>query len=171
MSKKVHINKKLSSKKILELLNDNEDLEEITCPKSIYCKISPKYIEALSELNILVIEGRKKTKSKYSEEVADKIITLIKNGKKPKQLFQETKIPKSAIYNIIRQYNKNNPTAPIKLKQGYQKKYTEQETKKVIEMYESGFKAKEISEKLNIPIRTIYRYIKKERNNILKNRK
>jgi len=50
----VYVNEQLSSRKIMEILDSNPDLEKITCPISIYTRISKKYMDALRELNIEV---------------------------------------------------------------------------------------------------------------------
>ena len=42
MSSKVHVNKPLSSKLIIEILDENPDLEEINCPLSLYERTSER---------------------------------------------------------------------------------------------------------------------------------
>lgn len=171
MSKKVHISEKLTSKKILEILNENEDLKEITCPKSLFDNISPKYIEALSELNIVIKEEYNyKKESKYSINTQNEIMELIKKGNSVKEISDQKKIPEKTVYWIISKNNSknkkknNNNGSLVKLKKP-PTKYSFDELNKIIEMYQNGFSPKEISEKLDITIRTVYRHIKKNKKN------
>ncbi|MGL6298137.1 MAG: helix-turn-helix domain-containing protein [Methanobacteriaceae archaeon] len=180
MSKKVHISEKLTSKKILEILNENEDLEEITCPKSLFDNISPKYIEALSELNIVIKEEYNyKKESKYCINTQNEIMELIKKGNSVKEISDQKKIPEKTVYWLINKNNSknkknknnnknsddtNNNGSVVKLKKA-PSKYSFDELNKIIEMYQNGFSPKEISEKLDINIRTVYRHIKKNKKN------
>ena len=40
MSSKIHVNKTLTSRLIIEILDNNPDLEEIECPQSLYERTS-----------------------------------------------------------------------------------------------------------------------------------
>ena len=72
MSSKVHVNKPLSSKLIIEILDENPDLEEINCPLSLYERTSEVYLDALGELGITIniIESRGRPK-KYDDDLKD----------------------------------------------------------------------------------------------------
>jgi len=50
----VHISTSLGSKKIMELIDKYPNLKIVTCPKSIYNRISKKYLEVLEKLGITV---------------------------------------------------------------------------------------------------------------------
>ena len=81
MSSKVHVNKPLSSKLIIEILDENPDLEEINCPLSLYERTSKIYLDALSELGIKinVIESRGRPK-KYDDELKNTIENMVRSG-------------------------------------------------------------------------------------------
>ena len=154
MSSKVHVTKPLSSKLIIEILDENPDLEEINCPLSLYERTSEIYLEALSELgvSINIIESRGRPK-KYDDDLKDDINQMLESGLSVKTIASKLNINSKTVY-----YLKKN-----KLKQGPKSKYSEKTKEKLFEMRKEGVPVKEISKKLNIPIRTIY-YILKNNN-------
>ena len=54
-AREVHISEQLTSSRIIRLMNTYPSLKKITCPPSLYKRISPKYLAALDELNIVVL--------------------------------------------------------------------------------------------------------------------
>ena len=46
----VHISTQLTSRKLIELMDTYPSLKRITCPQSIYNRISPTYIKALEKV-------------------------------------------------------------------------------------------------------------------------
>ena len=155
MSSKVHVNKPLSSKLIIELLDDNPDLEEIECPLSLYERTSETYLDALNELgiSIIIIESRGRPK-KYDENLKKEINEMLSSGLNPKAIANRLNINTKTVY-----YLKNG-----KLKQGPKSKYSDRTKKEILKMKEEGISVSKISEELNIPIRTIYYILKQERN-------
>ncbi|ADP77407.1 Resolvase helix-turn-helix domain protein [Methanothermus fervidus DSM 2088] len=155
MARKIHVTKPLTIKTITELLEKNPDLEEITCPASLYRRISPKYIKALKELGVKVRatkRGRGRPR-KYSEKDKAMVNRLLKKGKTPKEVSKIMNIPLKTVY-----YLKGN----LKLKRGKKPKYTKETRLKVKKMAKKGVSAREISKKMNIPLRTVYYILRSE---------
>jgi hypothetical protein len=153
LTEEVHISTALSSKKIVEVIDKYPNLKIITCPKSIYNRVSKKYLEALKNLGIAVKIKYNWGKSvKYTEKDRISVINLIKEGLFPQDIAKKLNIPVQTIY-----YLKNkNKDEQIKLKRGKRKKYSYETRKKVKKLAIDGVPIKKISESENIPIRTVY---------------
>jgi len=149
LAKEIHINQPLTSRRIIEVLEKNPDLEKITCPPSLYNRIPPKYLKALKDLGIKVEPRRRR---KYAEKDVKMIRKLISEGKTPKEIASITKIPLKTIYYL---------KGDMKLKRGPKPKYDKITRMRVQKMAEKGIPAKKIAEKFNIPLRTVYYIIKK----------
>ena len=67
-AREVHISTQLTSRKIIELMDNYPSLKRITCPQSIYNRISPKYIDVLSDLGVSIGVKYNWGKKKYSKE-------------------------------------------------------------------------------------------------------
>jgi len=153
LSEEVHISTSLSSKKIMELIDKYPNLKIVTCPKSIYNRISKKYLEVLEKLGIKVeIKYNWGKSSKYEEKHRINVVNLIKKGFSPKDIGQKLDMPVQTVY-----YLKNkNKKDQIKLKRGKRKKYSFDTREKVRKLANDGVPKKEISENENIPLRTVY---------------
>jgi hypothetical protein len=148
----IYVNEPLSSRKIMEILDKNPDLKKISCPPSLYRRISPKYLDALENLGIEVEAVRKKVRSrKYTENDHYLVKKLLKEGKTPKQISGQTNIPLKTVYYLNKDF---------KLKKGPSSKYGASTRLEINKMIKNGFSAKQISEKLNIPLRSVYYLLK-----------
>lgn len=148
----IYVNEQLSSRKIMEILDSNPDLEKITCPKSIYTRISKKYLKALNELGIEVEQVLKRGRPrKYSPSDAKSIQTLLDRGVSPSEVSKQLNLPVKTVY-----YLKNSS-----LKRGRKIKYTPEKAREVKKLYAKGVPAKIISKKLKIPLRTVYLLMKR----------
>ncbi len=147
---KVHITESLSSKKIIELIDEYPSLKLITCSKSLYDRIPPKYLDALEQLNIEVkIEYNPGVKPKFSKELIDNVIELKKDGLTPKEISDNLDIKTKQVYYILEKYSN------IKLK-GHKRKYSDNLKDEIRQLKEKGLKVREISERTNVPVRSIY---------------
>ncbi|MCC7554413.1 MAG: hypothetical protein KO202_08010 [Methanobacteriaceae archaeon] len=147
--KKIHITIPLSSHKIVELIDQYPNLEKITCSKSLYNRIPKKYLEVLNDLSIEVsIEYNQGAKEKYLEEEKD-ILNLSKQNLTPKEISKKLEIPIKRVYYLLSKHNN------VKI-DNYKRKYDENTKLIVKSMKDDGKNPKEISSKLNIPIRTVY---------------
>ena len=83
---KIHITQVLTLSKVMELIDEYPNLEEITCSPSVYNRISKKYIEALESLDITVKkEYQWGSKSKYSSK-DEEILRYVKEKKSAKEI-------------------------------------------------------------------------------------
>jgi hypothetical protein len=152
LGSELYINKPLTAKAIIELLNKNPTLEKIKCPKSLYSRTSKKYLRALSELGITVEPVLKRGRPKKYSDLEIKIIQkMLNDAKSPKEISETLKISLKTIY-----YLKSS-----KLKRGRKPKYSEKTKIEVKKLYKNGISSKRISKKLNIPIRTVYYLLKR----------
>jgi len=136
----------------MELLDQHPDLKKISCPPSLYSRISPKYLEALNELGVTVVSIEKKGRpKKYDKKDAHKIQYLLKSGITPREISERLDIPLKTVY-----YLKDSP-----LKRGRKLKYNTNKVKKVKNLYIKGVPAKDISKDLKIPLRTVYSLLKR----------
>ena len=146
----VHVSKPLSSRRIVELMDTYPSLKRITCPKSIYDRTSPKYIKALDELNVSVEIKYNWGKRKYSKDEIDSVIDLFNENKSSEEIASILNIPLKRV-----NYFKSKYFDKIKVKR-YRRKYGDECRLKVKNMKIEGFKAKEISKELGIPLRSVY---------------
>jgi hypothetical protein len=152
LTKEVYVNEQLSSRRIMEVLDSNPDLKKITCPLSIYSRISKKYMDALDELGIEVEPVKRRGRpKKYNSSDSTKIQKMLDKGESPKEISQKLNLPVKTVY-----YLKNSS-----LKRGRKVKYTSEKAREVKKLYSKGIPAKKISENLKIPLRTVYFLIKR----------
>ncbi len=136
----------------MELLDQHPDLKKISCPPSLYSRISPKYIQALDELGVAVVPVEKKGRPiKYDAEKVLEVQSLLKSGKSPKEIAYTLEIPLKTVYYLL-----DSP-----LKRGRKIKYTPEKVQKVKNLYNEGIPAKEIAVRMEIPIRTVYSLLKR----------
>lgn len=147
----IHITKALSSAMIVELIDKYPNLEEITCSPSVYNRTSKTYIDALSQLDIVV---RKKynwgAKSK-SNNLEFYIQKLSDEGLTAREISSKLDISLNRVYYLLKKSNASFDNR--------KRKYDHDEIK---QLKHDGLKPKEISEKLNIPIRTVYYILNKK---------
>lgn len=152
----VHISTQLTSRKIIELMDTYPSLKRITCPKSIYDRISSDYIKALDELGVSVEVKYNWGKRKYSKNQINQVVDLFNEGKRSKEIASLLEMPVSNV-----NYIKSKYFDKINVKH-YRRKYDEECRLKIRSMREKGLKPKEISKELNIPVRSIYYILNKK---------
>lgn len=147
----VHISEVPSSSVIVELMDKYPNLEEITCPPSVYKRISKTYIDALKQLDIDV-----KTKYNWGAESKSNGIEfyvqkLSDEGLTAKQISQKLDISLNRVYYLLRKSGTDFDNR--------KRKYDHAEIK---QLKRDGFTAKEISERLDMPLRTVYYILNKK---------
>ncbi|MBO7444133.1 MAG: hypothetical protein J6T69_04875 [Methanobrevibacter sp.] len=152
----VHISTQLTSQKIIQLMDTYPSLKRITCPQSIYDRISPDYIKALDNLGVSIEIKYNWGKKKYSMTQINQVVDLFNEGKRSDEIASELDMP---IANV--NYIKSKYFDKINVKH-YKRKYDDECRQKVKSMRESGMKPKEISNELNIPVRSIYYILNKK---------
>ena len=153
LAEEVHISTTLSSKKIMELIDKYPNLKIVTCPNSIYDRISKKYLEALEKLGIVVkIKYNWGKPPKYTENDRINVVNLIKKGLFPQDIAEKLNLSVQTVY-----YLKNkNKDEQVKLKRGKRRKYSNEIREKVRKLANDGVPTKKISKTENIPLRTVY---------------
>lgn len=146
----VHISTQLTSQKLIELLDTYHSLKRITCPQSIYNRISPDYIKALEKLGISVEIKYNWGKRKYSKNQINQVVDLFNEGKRSDEIASILEMP---LTNV--NYIKSKHFDKINVKH-YRRKYDDECRQKVKSMREEGIKPKDISKELDIPVRSIY---------------
>ncbi|GAA5819378.1 MAG: helix-turn-helix domain-containing protein [Methanobrevibacter sp. CfCl-M3] len=155
--KEIHMTQSLSYKVIIELLDNYPALERITCPISLYNRISKKYIGALDRMGVSIqAKYNYKHPKKYGEGIGSKVINLIQEGKTPLEVANIMNLPVEKVYYIRRKFSNPN----IKLKTGKKTKYSEEQISSIKNQKENGVPVKEIAEKEDIPLRTVYYILK-----------
>ena len=152
----VHISTQLTSRKIIELLDNYPSLKRITCPMSIYNRVSPIYIKALEEQGVSIEVKYNWGKKKYSKTQINQVIDLFNEGKRSKKIASLLEMPVSNV-----EYIKSKYYDRINVKH-YKRKYDDDCRLKVKSLKESGLKPKEISKELDIPIRSVYYILNKK---------
>ena len=152
----VHISTQLTSQKIIQLMDTYPSLKRITCPQSIYNRISPDYIKALDNLGVSIEIKYNWGKKKYSMTQINQVVDLFNEGKRSDEISSELDMP---IANV--NYIKSKYFDKINVKH-YKRKYDDECRQKVKSMRESGLKPKEISNELNIPVRSVYYILNKK---------
>lgn len=152
----IHIKQALSSLKIMDLMDRYPNLQTITCPKSVYKRISKTYIDALESLDIEVkIKYNWGRRPKY-DMLKSKVIKLAKSGLSAKAIARQLEIPLNKVYYLARTSDEN-----FKFND-YKRKYDDNKRKMVRKLKDEGRKPKEISEELDIPVRTVYYILNKK---------
>lgn len=152
----IHIKEVLSSLKIMELMDKYPNLQTITCSKSVYDRISKTYIEALKSLDIEVkIEYNWGRKSK-NDLLKSKVVKLAKSGLSAKSISRQLEIPLSKVYYLVKSHDEN-----FKFND-YRKKHDDDKRNLVRKLRDDGKKPTEISEELDIPVRSVYYILNKK---------
>lgn len=153
----IHISTSLSSKTIIQLMDDYPNLKKVTCPQSIYNRIPQQYLEALEELEIAVEIGYNWGNPKYNEKDHVKVIDMINKGCSPDEISKKLNLSIKSVYYLKDKDEKKK----ITLKRGKKRKYDEFIRERIKKSANDGVSPKEISQKENIPLRTIYYILKK----------
>ena len=141
----IHITKTLSSSVIVELLDNYPNLEEITCPPSVYKRTSNKYIDALKKLDINVKTKYEWGAESKSNDIEFYVRKLSDEGLTAKQISQKLDISLNRVYYLLR-----------KSKAKFDNRRRKYDHSEIKQLKEDGFSAKEISQNLDIPLRTVY---------------
>ena len=84
----IHVSETLSSAMIVNLLEKYPNLEKITCPPSIYNRISKNYINALEQLDIKLEVEYQWGNTKQSCDYENELLKLASEGYKASQIAE-----------------------------------------------------------------------------------
>ncbi|ACS33930.1 DUF1699 family protein [Thermococcus gammatolerans] len=99
----VYINLRPTKEIVVRILENAPNVRKISCPPSLYPKVSKKIIHALSQIGVqLVPEGYPRGRPrKYDEKTVQKILTMLSAGKGPKEISSSLGIPLRTVYYLI----------------------------------------------------------------------
>lgn len=100
----VHISTQLTSQKIIQLMDTYPSLKRITCPQSIYNRISPDYIKALDNLGVSIEIKYNWGKKKYSMTQINQVVDLFNEGKRSDEIASELDMPIANVNYIKSKY-------------------------------------------------------------------
>ena len=147
----IHMSKVLTASTIVSLLEEYPDLVEITCPKSVYERTSPRYIEALGKLDIKVeIDYNWGGKSKTNGAELE-VLELANQGLSAKEIAQKLGLTLNRVYYLLKISKANIDNI--------KRKHNHEEVKR---LKDEGLSPKQISEELEIPLRSVYYILNKK---------
>ena len=98
----IHITKALTTSMILHLINEYQNLSEITCAPSVYERTSSKYIDALNELGIKVNKKYNWGAKPRTNGAEFEVLELSNAGLSPKEIAQKLDITLNRVYYLLR---------------------------------------------------------------------
>ncbi|AFL96114.1 hypothetical protein CL1_1919 [Thermococcus cleftensis] len=101
----VYINLRPTKEILVRILERAPNVRKISCPPSLYPKVSKKIISALSQMGIeLVPEGYPRGRPrKYDEETIRRVRELVKVGVPAKEISARMGIPLRTVYYLVEQ--------------------------------------------------------------------
>ena len=141
----IHITKPLTPLVIMDLIDEHENLEEITCSPSVYDRTSSTYIGALAEMGIEVVKKYNWGAKSKTNGAEFEVLELSDSGLSAREISEMLDISLNRVYYLLKKSKANYDNR--------QRKYDHDEVR---QLRSEGLKPKEISEKLDIPIRTVY---------------
>lgn len=147
----IHITKALSSSMIVDIIDKNPNLEEITCSPSVYNRTSETYIEALAQLDINVKKKYNWGAKSQSNGAEFEVSKLSNEGLKPVEIAEKLDISLNRVYYLLRKSNTS-----------FDNRKRKHDYEKIRQLKDDGLTAKEISEKLDIPQRSVYYILNKK---------
>ncbi|ASJ02961.1 DNA-binding protein [Thermococcus profundus] len=99
----VYINLRPTKEIVVRILENAPNVRRISCPPSLYPKVSKKIINALAQIGVqLVPEGYPRGRPrKYKEETVRTVLNMFSSGKGPKEISRTLGIPLRTVYYLI----------------------------------------------------------------------
>lgn len=99
----VYINLRPTKEIVVRILENAPNVRKISCPPSLYPKVSKKIINALSQIGVqLVPEGYPRGRPrKYDERTIRKIMEMLSSGKGVREISSSLGIPLRTVYYLI----------------------------------------------------------------------
>ncbi|ASJ07150.1 DUF1699 family protein [Thermococcus pacificus] len=104
----VYINLRPTKEILVRILERAPNVRKISCPPSLYPKVSKKVIAALAQMGIeLVPEGYPRGRPrKYDERTVRQVRELLRKGVPAKEISSRMGIPLRTVYYMIEQVEK-----------------------------------------------------------------
>ncbi|WP_010478698.1 DUF1699 family protein [Thermococcus zilligii] len=99
----VYINLRPTKEIVVHILERAPGVRRISCPPSLYPKVSRRIISALSQLGVeLVPEGHPRGRPrKYSGETVKTVLEMFSSGKEPREISRSLGIPLRTVYHLL----------------------------------------------------------------------
>jgi hypothetical protein len=99
----VYVNLRPTKEIVVHILERAPNVRRISCPPSLYPKVSKKVINALSQIGVeLVPEGCPRGRPrKYDEETVRQVQELLRQGTPAKEISQNLGIPLRTVYYLV----------------------------------------------------------------------
>jgi len=106
----VYINLRPTREILVYILENAPNVRRISCPPSLYPKVSKKILTALSQMGIeLVPEGYPRGRPrKYDEETVRTVLSLVRRGVSPKEISSRMGIPLRTVYYMLERFSVQN---------------------------------------------------------------
>jgi hypothetical protein len=100
----VYVNLRPTKEILVRILERAPNVRRISCPPSLYPKVSKKVIAALAQMGIeLVPEGYPRGRPrKYDEETVRQVIELLRRGLPAKEISTRMGIPLRTVYYMMK---------------------------------------------------------------------
>ncbi len=104
----VYVNLRPTKEILVRILERAPNVRKISCPPSLYPKVSKKVISALAQMGIeLVPEGYPRGRPrKYDEKTVRQVRELLRKGVPAKEISSRMGIPLRTVYYMIEQVKK-----------------------------------------------------------------
>ncbi|ANF23450.1 DUF1699 family protein [Thermococcus piezophilus] len=99
----VYINLRPTKEILVRILERAPNVRKISCPPSLYPKVSKKAINALAQMGIELVPGGypRGRPRKYDERTIREVYDLIRKGVTPKEISSRMGIPLRTVYYLI----------------------------------------------------------------------
>lgn len=99
----VYINMRPTKEIVVTILDNAPNVRRISCPPSLYPKVSKKIVRTLKAMNIELKpeKTRRGRPKKYDERTMREIINLLERGKKPREISTQMNMPLRTVYYFI----------------------------------------------------------------------
>lgn len=100
----VYINLRPTKEIIVHILEKAPNVRKISCPPSLYPKVSRRIVHALSQLGVELVPERfpRGRPRKYDEKTVKQILMMIRSGKGPKEVSWALNIPLRTVYYLLK---------------------------------------------------------------------
>ncbi|MBP1910841.1 DUF1699 family protein [Thermococcus stetteri] len=106
----VYVNLRPTKEVVVKILEHSPNVRKITCPPSLYPKVSQKVIMALNQLGVELLpesypRGRPK---KYDEKTVKQVVEMARKGMPMKEISRKLGIPLRTVYYLANLYSSSH---------------------------------------------------------------
>ncbi|WP_297508771.1 DUF1699 family protein [Thermococcus sp.] len=103
--REVYVNLRPTKEVVVKILENAPNVEKISCPPSLYPKVSKKVIGALKQLGVQLVPEKKPRgrPKKYDEETLRLVRELASKGVPAREISSRLGIPLRTVYYLVRE--------------------------------------------------------------------